>query len=65
MDAGSLDGRGIGGVDIGRDDQTTITRFAFTSYNLLETVNCLLITCYALLIAFKEKHFQNRFYHTK
>ena len=29
MDAGGLDGRTIGGVDVGHDDRTTIIRFAF------------------------------------
>ena len=58
VDAGSLDGRGIAGVDVGHDDQTIIKQFVFLFCYLpsLQTTY-LLSFYYAYEYAFKVKYF--------
>ena len=58
VDSGGLNGRGIGGVDVGHDDRTTIKWFAFLFYYLpsLQT-SYLLYLYYAYEYAFKVKYF--------
>ena len=64
MDAGGLNGRGIGEVDVGHDDRTTIKIwFAFLLYNLLYYKPLyLLYIHYTLPYAFKVNIFMKLFF---
>ena len=65
MDAGGLGGRGIGEVDVGHDDQTTLKSglHSILSNLLYCKPLYLLLALHSICsyFAFKVKHFRNRF----